>query len=127
MSIVFDHWYGRESQSVYFHGPWPASMLNEIQDVLDALGVTKKIKSQIVCLVINNGYRAKMLEIKKEERLTMHTDEGLLLMDFLESKGYRCIRVSDRSRANHGYEQGVTFRLPTKTAAVPSAPCPPNE
>ena len=65
-----------------------------------------------------------MLEIKKDERLNMHTDEGLLLMDFLESKGYRCIRVSDRSRANHGYEQGVTFRLPT--AAVPSAPCPPN-
>ncbi len=71
--------------------------------------------------------RGKLLEIKNDERLNMHTDEGLLLMDFLESKGYRCIRVSDRSIGKYGYEQGVTFRLPTNTAAVPSAPCPPNE
>ncbi len=134
VSLVFKYGPSFENYDIYnwmyFQGPWPASMLREIQDVLDALGVTKTVKVPIVTTdPRKQSIRGKFLALDYGDNcpFNVYTDEGLLLMDFLESKGHRCLSVSDK-KATEGHTmetQGLVLRMPTMP--LPSAPCPPEQ
>ena len=102
---------------LYFRGPWPDAMLYEIEGILKSLGVVKS--SLRPSKKDPWGYNS--IELGVNQRVDMTSDTGMLLLDFLESKGYRIIRTigthnTDGSSTTE--EQRVTLRMPTLPVQV---------
>ena len=125
--VYFYH--SRKQGTLYFRGPWPDAMLYEIEDILKSLGVVKS--SLRPSKKDPWGYNS--IELGVNQRVDMTSDTGMLLLDFLESKGYRVIRSIGTQNSEGSYtteEQRVTLRMPTlpvQNNAEPSAPRAPEE
>lgn len=100
-----------------FLGPWPDAMLYEIEDILKSLGVVKSSLRPSK----KDPWGHNSIELYLNQRVDMTSDTGMLLLDFLESKGYRVIRSTATQTTQGGSiteEQRVTLRMPTLPVQV---------
>ncbi len=120
VSIHFYLSFSRSQQeaSLHFRGPWPDAMLYEIEDILKSLGVVKFSLRP----TRKNPWGYNSIELGLNQRVDMTSDTGMLLLDFLESKGYRVIRSTGTSTISGTFtqteEQRVTLRMPTLPVQV---------